>query len=93
MGGYDGVEAGVLLPVGSSLGIVALRAGGFPEGLSLAHCPSPVPLPFLDRGVAISLCIGRVGWLCYVVCGAGDLLSPFPLTFSGPFFVRSGPRS
>ncbi len=42
MGGYDGVEAGVLLPVGSSLVIEALRVGISPEGLSLAHSPGPI---------------------------------------------------
>jgi hypothetical protein len=52
MGGYDGVEAGVLPLGGSSLGIEALRAGGFPEGLSLAHCPGPNDLPPPDRGPA-----------------------------------------
>ena len=25
----------------------------------------------LDRGAAVSLCIGQVGWLCYMGCGAG----------------------
>jgi hypothetical protein len=34
MGGYDGVEAGVLLPVGCSLVIEALRGQHSPEGLS-----------------------------------------------------------
>jgi hypothetical protein len=52
MGGYDGVEAGGLLPGGSSLVIEALRASTLPEGLSLAHCPGPNDLPPPDRGPA-----------------------------------------
>jgi hypothetical protein len=42
MGGYDGVEAGGLLPGGSRLVIEALRASTLPEGLSLAHSPGPI---------------------------------------------------
>ena len=38
MGGYAGVEAGVLLSAGSSLVIEALRASTLPEGLSMKYC-------------------------------------------------------
>jgi hypothetical protein len=45
---------------GSSLVIEALRVRHSAEGLSPAHSPGPVPLPLLDRGAAVSLCVGRV---------------------------------
>jgi hypothetical protein len=44
--------------------VVCRRAFVLPDN------PGPSGL-YHERGAACSLCIGRVGWLCYARCGAG----------------------
>jgi hypothetical protein len=82
--------AGPDLSLAVSLTSGPARGRGFPmlSGLFVLS-PGPSDLSLLDRCAAGSVCIGRVGWLCYMCCGAerGEhewhqtLCYPFP---SGP---------